>query len=80
MKVFERSRRIAATPEAIWPFVDDVSRWPDWFTEAESAEVLEGSGPGRRQRMRGHDRAELRDVARPAGRPGRGRGPGRLTG
>jgi carbon monoxide dehydrogenase subunit G len=53
---FVRRRRIAAPAEAIWPFVDDVSRWQDWFTEAERAEILSGAGVGRRQRMFGHNR------------------------
>ena len=43
---FSRSRRIAAAPERIWPFVDDVTRWPEWFTEAERCEVLSGAGVG----------------------------------
>ena len=53
---FVRSRRIEAPPERIWPLVDDVTRWPEWFTEAERGEVLSGVGVGRRQRMSGHAR------------------------
>jgi uncharacterized protein YndB with AHSA1/START domain len=59
---FVQSRRIAAPPERIWPFVDDVSRWKDWFTEAESGEVLSGSGVGRLQRMRGHARGKATEI------------------
>ena len=56
MKTFERTRRIEASPEVIWPLIDDVTKWPEWFTEAERAEILSGSGVGRRQRMYGHAR------------------------
>jgi uncharacterized protein YndB with AHSA1/START domain len=55
---FVRSRRIEAPPERIWPLVDDVTRWPEWFTEAERCEVLSGQGVGRRQRMYGHARGK----------------------
>ena len=53
-----RSRRLAAAPEKIWPFIDDVSRWPEWFTEAESARIVAGQGLGRTQRMDGHARGK----------------------
>jgi uncharacterized protein YndB with AHSA1/START domain len=53
---FVRSRRIDAPPDRVWPLVDDVTRWPEWFTEAERAEVLSGAGVGRRQRMFGRNR------------------------
>ena len=59
---FVRSRRIAAPPERIWPYVDDVTRWPSWFTEAERAEVLSGQGVGRRQRMYGHARGKATEI------------------
>ena len=59
---FVRSRRIAAPPERIWPYVDDVTRWPHWFTEAERAEVLGGDGVGRRQRMYGHARGRATEI------------------
>ncbi len=62
MIVFERSRHIEAPPERIWPFVDDVTHWPDWFTEAESAEVTAGSGQGRHQRMHGHARGKATEI------------------
>jgi carbon monoxide dehydrogenase subunit G len=62
MKEFSRSRRIAASPDRIWPFVDDVTRWPDWFTEAERAEILDGTGAGRHQRMYGHARGKATEI------------------
>jgi uncharacterized protein YndB with AHSA1/START domain len=59
---FVRSRRIDAPPERIWPLVDDVTRWPEWFTEAERGEVLSGVGVGRRQRMSGHARGKATEI------------------
>ena len=59
---FVRSRRVAAPPERIWPYVDDVTRWPEWFTEAERAEVISGEGVGRRQRMYGHARGKATEI------------------
>lgn len=59
---FVRSRHVDATPERIWPFVDDVTAWPRWFTEAERAEVLSGEGQGRRQRMYGHARGKATEI------------------
>jgi uncharacterized protein YndB with AHSA1/START domain len=59
---FVRSRHIAAPPERIWPYVDDVGRWPEWFTEAERGEVLSGEGVGRRQRMSGHARGKATEI------------------
>jgi uncharacterized protein YndB with AHSA1/START domain len=49
-----RERIIAAPPEALWPLVDEPGRLPEWFAFAESAELLEGEGVGRRQRIHGH--------------------------
>lgn len=34
--------------------MDDVSRYATWLDLAERAEILEGEGPGRRQRLYGH--------------------------
>ena len=62
MKTFERTRRIEASPEVIWPLVDDVTKWPEWFTEAERAEILSGSGVGRQQRMYGHARGRATEI------------------
>jgi uncharacterized protein YndB with AHSA1/START domain len=62
MVEFVRSRRIAAPRERIWPFVDDVTKWPEWFTEAERAEILSGVGVGRKQRMHGHARGKATEI------------------
>jgi len=59
---FVRSRHVDAPPERIWPFVDDVTAWPRWFTEAERAELLSGVGNGRRQRMFGHARGKATEI------------------
>jgi uncharacterized protein YndB with AHSA1/START domain len=59
---FVRSRYLDATPERIWPFVDDVTAWSRWFTEAERAELLSGHGAGRRQRMFGHARGKATEI------------------
>lgn len=59
---FARSRHVDATPERIWPFVEDVTAWPRWFSEAERAEVLAGAGVGRRQRMYGHARGKATEI------------------
>jgi carbon monoxide dehydrogenase subunit G len=59
---FVRSRRILAPPDRVWPFVDDITQWPRWFTEADRGEVLEGSGVGRRQRMFGHARGKATEI------------------
>jgi uncharacterized protein YndB with AHSA1/START domain len=59
---FVRSRRILATPERIWPFVDDVTAWPRWFTEAEGAQIVSGEGLGRQQRMTGHARGKATEI------------------
>ena len=59
---FVRRRRIDAPPERIWALVDNVTRWPSWFTEAERAEVLSGVAVGRRQRMYGHARGRPTEI------------------
>jgi uncharacterized protein YndB with AHSA1/START domain len=59
---FVRSRQIQATPEQIWPFVDDVTAWPRWFTEAEGAQIVSGEGLGRQQRMTGHARGKATEI------------------
>lgn len=59
---FVRSRQIAAPPERIWPFVEDITMWPRWFTEAEKGEVLSGTGVRRRQRMSGHARGKATEI------------------
>jgi uncharacterized protein YndB with AHSA1/START domain len=62
MVEFSRTRRVSAPPERIWPYVDDVTAWPKWFTEAERAEVLSGAGQGRRQRMYGRARGKATEI------------------
>jgi uncharacterized protein YndB with AHSA1/START domain len=57
-----RSRRIPATPARIWPFIDDVTKWPLWFTEAERAEIAPGQGLGRTQKMFGHARGKASEI------------------
>jgi uncharacterized protein YndB with AHSA1/START domain len=46
-------RTIPAAPDAIWALLDDPARLGEWLAFAESGEVLEGQGVGRRQRMHG---------------------------
>jgi uncharacterized protein YndB with AHSA1/START domain len=48
-----RERIVDAPIERVWGLVDDVERLPEWFAFADGAELLEGSGVGRRQRIRG---------------------------
>jgi carbon monoxide dehydrogenase subunit G len=59
-----RSRLIHAPPERIWPFVDDLTQWSKWFTEAERAEVTGGDPAvvGRHQRMYGHARGKPTEI------------------
>jgi uncharacterized protein YndB with AHSA1/START domain len=49
-----REAHVGAPPSKVWPLVSEVERLPEWFALAERAELLEGSGKGRRQRMHGH--------------------------
>ena len=46
-------RYIRTTPEGLWPLVEDPALIPRWFSYADRAEVLDGDGEGRRQRMHG---------------------------
>jgi uncharacterized protein YndB with AHSA1/START domain len=46
-------RLVPATPEELWPLIDDVEQLARWFTFAERIELVEGSGVGRRQRLHG---------------------------
>ena len=45
---------VAAPPADVWPLVDDPARYGQWLAFADDAEVLEGRGLGRLQRMYGH--------------------------
>jgi len=49
-----REGRVAASVWQVWPYVDDITRLPEWFTFADRAELLSGEGVGRRQRIHGH--------------------------
>jgi uncharacterized protein YndB with AHSA1/START domain len=49
-----REEVVPASPAQLWPLVDDPARLPEWFTFADRAELLEGEGAGRRQRIYGH--------------------------
>ncbi len=48
-----REAVVPAGPDAVWTLVEDVRRLPMWFAFCERAELLEGSGIGRRQRIAG---------------------------
>lgn len=49
----ERVAIVPARPDAVWTVVEDVRRLPMWFAFCEKAELLEGGGIGRRQRITG---------------------------
>jgi uncharacterized protein YndB with AHSA1/START domain len=46
--------RVPATPERLWPLIDDPARMGEWFAFADRMELVEGEGLGRRQRLHGH--------------------------
>jgi uncharacterized protein YndB with AHSA1/START domain len=46
-----RERSMPASAGRIWAVVADVRRLPEWYARAGKAEVLEGNGLGRRQRL-----------------------------
>lgn len=47
-----RNRTIPAPAARVWKVVAKAERLPEWYARAASVEVLEGSGLGRRQRLR----------------------------
>src|SRR3989440_4343204 len=47
-----RERNISAPAVRVWEIVAEAERLPEWYARAASAEVLEGAGLGRRQRLR----------------------------
>jgi uncharacterized protein YndB with AHSA1/START domain len=47
-----RERTIAAPAARVWKIVAKAELLPEWYARAGSVEVLEGSGLGRRQRLR----------------------------
>ena len=46
-----RERSIGAAAGKVWDVVANVRRLPEWYARAGQAEVLEGEGLGRRQRI-----------------------------
>ena len=46
-----KARSIEAAAGKLWDVVADVRRLPEWYARAAQAEVLEGEGLGRRQRI-----------------------------
>jgi uncharacterized protein YndB with AHSA1/START domain len=54
MILIERSRTLEVSPDEVWEVVSSVDRLPEWLVSAERAELLEGNGLGRRQRLHGH--------------------------
>jgi uncharacterized protein YndB with AHSA1/START domain len=46
-----RERKISAPAARVWEVVAEAERLPEWYGRAASAEVLEGAGLGRRQRV-----------------------------
>lgn len=57
-----RERVIPASAEEIWVVVADVSRLPEWYSRARRAELLEGQGIGRRQRLIGEWRGQESEI------------------
>ncbi|MGH2793576.1 MAG: SRPBCC family protein [Actinomycetota bacterium] len=49
----EREAHLQAKPQDVWTIVEDVRRLPMWFAFCDRAELLEGAGIGRRQRIGG---------------------------
>jgi uncharacterized protein YndB with AHSA1/START domain len=48
-----RERNISAPAARVWEVVAEAERLPEWYARAASAEVVEGAGLGRRQRVHG---------------------------
>ena len=53
----ERTKTIAATPDQIWAVLGDVTRMPEWSSELESVDVLEGGGRSSGSRFKGNNRS-----------------------
>jgi uncharacterized protein YndB with AHSA1/START domain len=47
-----RERTIPVPASRVWKIVAKAERLPEWYARAASVEVLQGSGLGRRQRLR----------------------------
>ena len=43
-RCFSTTRHIEETPDAVWPVLSDVARWPDWTPTIETVERLD-DGP-----------------------------------
>lgn len=57
-----RERTISAPASRVWDVVAGAERLPEWYARATSAEVLEGAGLGRRQRLRSEWRGQDSEV------------------
>jgi uncharacterized protein YndB with AHSA1/START domain len=57
-----RERTIPAPVARVWDIVAKAERLPEWYARAASVEVLEGSGLGRRQRLRSQWRGQDSEV------------------
>jgi uncharacterized protein YndB with AHSA1/START domain len=57
-----RARKIPAPVARIWKVVATAERLPEWYARAGTVEVLEGSGLGRRQRLRSQWRGQDSEV------------------
>src|SRR4029077_811041 len=57
-----RERNISAPAARVWEVVAEAERLPEWYARAASAEVLEGAGLGRRQRLRSEWRGQDSEV------------------
>lgn len=55
-------RLVAAPPERVWEIVEPAQRLGEWFAFADRGELLEGEGPGRRQRMHGRWGAKRSEI------------------
>ena len=44
MRKFEVTRHIDAPPQAVWPVISDVARWPEWLPTINTVERLD-EGP-----------------------------------
>jgi len=49
----QRSARIDAPVDAVWPVVSSADRTSEWFAFAERVEVVSGAGVGQRRRQHG---------------------------
>ncbi len=57
-----RERNISAAAARVWEVVAETERLPEWYARAASAEVMEGAGLGRRQRLRSEWRGQDSEV------------------